>query len=87
MKILMKPVDMIAHFVPDDLPHPLRLRTSDDDGEPIVISIKQIFTKSVESVAKQKFFLYRCQCDVNGLSRPIELKYDCSACKWYIFKF
>lgn len=87
MKILMKPVDMVVHFDENGLSRPLRLRTFDPEGLPLVIKIVEVFSKSQESIGKEKWILYRCRCVLNDMSRSIELKFNCSSCVWYIYKF
>lgn len=60
MEILLKPVDMIAHFFTDGLPIPMRMRIPDLEDEPVVIPIDKVLYKSLEIVGKEKFVLDKC---------------------------
>jgi len=87
MNIVMQPVDMIAHFPIDGFPRPERLRTSDNEGQSLVINIDHVFSKAVTFFGEKKWIVYKCRCVSNDLIRNIELKFDCFSCIWYIYKF
>lgn len=86
MKVLMKPIEMIAWFNNDKYPVPLRYRAETKDSEKIVISINKILFRQEEKLAGNKMLVYRCQSVINNREMVYELKYDIGACTWYIFK-
>lgn len=86
MKVLMKPIEMIAWFSEDKYPIPLRYRLETQNMEKIVISVDKVIFKEEEKLAGNRMILYRCQSVINNREMVYELKYDIGTLKWYIFK-
>ena len=86
MKILMKPIEMIAWFNKDEYPVPLRYRITAEDLSDTVIKVDKILFKQEEKLAGNRMILYRCESLINDVQRIFELKYELSTCKWYLFK-
>lgn len=81
MKILMKPIEMIAWFSLEGVPNPVRYKLDDK-----VIKIEQVTSKSEEKLAGNRMIIFRCQSEMNGELRPFELKYELQTCRWFLFK-
>ena len=81
MKILMKPIEMIAWFTIDGVPNPIRYRVDDK-----VIRVGQVTSRSEEKLAGNRMIIYRCNSEINGELRAFELKYELLTCKWFLFK-
>ncbi len=81
MKIVMKPIEMIAWFSKDGIATPVRYKL---EGK--VIKVEQVTSRSEEKLAGNRMIIYRCQSEINGELRPFELKYELRTCKWYLFK-
>jgi len=81
MKVLMKPIEMIAWFTKEGVPNPVRYKL---DGE--VRKVEQVVSKSEEKLAGNRMIIYRCQSEINGELRPFELKYELQTCRWFLFK-
>lgn len=81
MKVLMKPIEMIAWFTKDGVPKPIRFRIEDQ-----VIKVEQVPSKSEEKLAGNRMIIYRCQSAINGELKAFELKYELQTCKWFLFK-
>lgn len=81
MKILMKPIEMIAWFTEEGVPKPIRYKVDD-----VVIKVQQVTSKSEEKLAGNRMIVFRCQSEINGVLKPFELKYEVGTCKWYLFK-
>ncbi|KUO75745.1 MAG: hypothetical protein APF81_17870 [Desulfosporosinus sp. BRH_c37] len=81
MKVLMKPIDMIAWFTKHGVPNPIRFRIDDQ-----VIKVQQVTSKSEEKLAGNRMIIFRCQSEINGVLRAFELKYELQTCKWFLFK-
>lgn len=86
MKILMKPIEMIAWFNKDAYPVPLRYRITAEDMSDVVIRVDKIIFRQEEKLAGNRMILYRCESIINDVQKPFELKYELSTCKWYLFK-
>ena len=81
MKVLMKPIEMIAWFNMEGVPNPVRFKLADK-----VIKVDQVTSKSEEKLAGNRMIIYRCQSEINGELRPFELKFELQTCKWFLFK-
>jgi hypothetical protein len=81
MKLLMKPIEMIAWFSLEGVPNPVRYKLDDQ-----VIKVEQVTSKSEEKLAGNRMIIFRCQSEMNGELRPFELKYELQTCKWFLFK-
>ena len=86
MKILMKPIEMIAWFSKDNYPIPLRYRIVAEDLTTIVIKVDKILFREEEKLAGNRMVIYRCEGIINQAQKPFELKYEISTCKWYLYK-
>ncbi len=86
MKILMKPIEMIAWFNKDDYPVPLRYRITAEDLSDTVIKVDKILFRQEEKLTGNRMILYRCESIINDVQKTFELKYELSTCKWYLFK-
>ena len=81
MKVLMKPIEMIAWFTKDGVPNPVRYKLDDK-----VIRVEQVISKSEEKLAGNRMIVYRCQSEINGELRPFELKFEMQTCRWFLYK-
>jgi len=81
MKILMKPIEMIAWFSKDGVPNPVRYKLDNQ-----VIKVEQVILRSEEKLAGNRMIIFRCQSEINGELRLFELKYELQTCKWFLFK-
>jgi hypothetical protein len=86
MKVIAKPIDMVAWFTKDGLPSPVRFRLELEDETQKTIKIDRIIHKDVEKLAGNNMIVYRCQSQINGAERVYEIKYELSTCKWILFK-
>ncbi len=85
MKVLMKPIEMIAWFSEDKHPIPLRYRIDSEDGDKVVIKIDRILYSQDEKLVGNKIISYQCEGQVNNLHKVFQIKYDISSCKWYVY--
>lgn len=86
MKVLMKPIEMIAWFTKDGFPIPLRYRITSEDESDKVIRVDKILFKEEEKLAGNRMIVYRCESVINNTQRLFELKYEISTYKWYLYK-
>lgn len=86
MKVLMKPIEMIAWFTKDNYPIPIRYRITLEDMSHTVVKIDKILFREEEKLAGNRMVLYRCQSIIDNTLKIFELKYEISTCKWYLFK-
>ncbi|MCX7745975.1 MAG: hypothetical protein N2645_03645 [Clostridia bacterium] len=86
MKILMKPVEMIAWFTRDGVPNPLKYKLQNENKENVTISVQRIILRQEEKLAGNRMFIFRCQSIIGGVERIFELKYEINTCKWFLYK-
>ena len=81
MKILMTPIEVIAHFKDDGNLLPLRFKLNDE-----AIKIEQVVSVTEEKLAGNKMLCFRCQSEIDGELKPFEIKFELGTCKWFLYK-
>jgi len=81
MKILMKPIEVLAHFENGKV-HPLRLKFADQDA----VKIEQVVSTTEDKLAGNKILTFLCQSEIKGELRPFRIKFEINTCKWYLWK-
>ncbi|AFV02191.1 MULTISPECIES: hypothetical protein [unclassified Dehalobacter] len=85
MKVVMKPIEVIASFKIDGMSTPLRFRIDEHDS-PSIITVEQVCFRSEDKLAGNKMITFRCQSTINGLLKVFELKFEPGTGKWFLFK-
>lgn len=85
MKVLARPIEMIAWFNEDGLPTPIRFKIK-SESMANVVKVDKVIYREVEKFAGNHVYLYRCQSVINNTERVYELKYELKSCKWMLFK-
>ncbi len=85
LKVVAKPIDVIAFFKKTGELNPLRFKINEADSN-IVIKIDKIICKELEKFAGNKMIVYRCQSVINGIEKVYEIKYEIETCKWMLYK-
>lgn len=78
MKIVAKPVSMVAWFDSKGVPHPMRFRIEEE--EEVVIKVGRVITQDKEKLAGNPILIFNCQSIINGVEKPYQLKYELSTC-------
>lgn len=86
MKVVAKPIEVVAWFDRAGTPNPVRLRLEGENEESIVIKIDKIITRDKEKLAGNHMLIFNCQGCINGSQKLFEIKYELSTCKWILFK-
>lgn len=81
MKIVMKPIEMIAWFDVPGTPRPIRFR-----HEGNVVKVEMIIRTSEEKLAGNRMKIFECQSQIHGQMKRFELKYEMNTCKWFLWK-
>jgi len=85
VKVVMKPIEVIASFNLNGVSTPLKFRII-ENGFPVVITVEHVSFRSEEKLAGNKMITFRCQSMVKGLSKVFELKFEPDSGKWFLFK-
>lgn len=86
MRILMKPIDMIAWFTQDGFATPIKFRFSDNDEIYRVVRVSKVIKRRQEKLAGNLMTVFTCQSIIEGVERIYELKYELNSCRWFLFK-
>lgn len=86
MKVVAKPIEMVAWFTEDGVPNPVRFRIKSDDRLMSVIKIDRVVFREKEKLAGNSMIVFRCQSIINNMDRTYELKYEVNTCKWMLYK-
>ena len=86
MKVIAKPIEMVAWFTAEGIPNPVRFRIKEENHPWIIIKVDRIVTRSLEKYAGNEMLVFRCQSIIDGVEKVYELKYEKSSCKWILFK-
>lgn len=85
MKILAKPIDMIASTQKNGVITPIKFRVNEND-EDKVIKIDKIIFADKEKMAGNIMYLYRCRSLIDNKDIIYEIKYELMSCKWILWK-
>lgn len=86
MKVVAKPVEVVAWFSQKGEPNPVRLRITNQDETYSVIKVDKVKLKEKEGFMGSVTYVFECQSIVNGVLKPFQLKYELSTCKWMLWK-
>lgn len=86
MKVVAKPIEMIAWFTKDGCPNPVRFRVENDDDTNTTINVDRVVTRDMEKLAGNSTIVFRCQSIIGDLERVYEIKYELGTCRWMLFK-
>ena len=87
MKIVAKPIDVIACFDRNGSIQPIRFRLENEDDSVQIIKINKIIKITQEKLAGNVMELFVCNTIINGLEKIVELKYELDSHKWILFKY
>lgn len=85
MKVVCKPIDMIAWFEGNGKVHPIKFRLKEGD-ENRVITIERIRCVKIEKLAGNQMYVFECESTIDGILKIYEIKYEMVSCKWILFK-
>jgi len=85
VKIVAKPVQMIAVFDEKGVPTPLRFKI-EEDGLPHVVKVDKIISTETVKPAGMDAFVFRCQSQIRGVLKLYELIYRVKPHQWELYK-
>ena len=85
MKVVAKPIQMIAWFNKDGSINPIRFKIEEDGDK--VIKIDRVLKSERERLAGNIMEKFTCSSIVDGIERIYEIKYDSNTYKWILFKY
>ncbi len=85
MKVVCKPIDMIAWFEKDGKVHPIKFRLIEGEENKVIV-INRVRYCQTEKLAGNLMYVFECESDIDGILKIYEIKYEMSTCKWVLFK-
>lgn len=86
MKIVARPVDMIAVFYQGRHPVPHKFKYLSPDGSMKYIHVERIFASEVRKNGNSEIILYQCQSRIEGEAKRYELKFFLKEARWELYK-
>lgn len=86
MKIVAKPIDVVATFVGDKWPTPYKFKYLQDNGEKMEIKIDKIIEAVESRTAGIDAIIYTCQSGEASQQRIYQLKYIIGKYRWELYK-
>ncbi|MFT9495823.1 hypothetical protein [Anaerosolibacter sp.] len=86
MKILAKPIDVLARFDVEGIPTPIKIKLEDEDQAERVIKIEYILFR--EKLRYEKSFIWsiRCRGIINDVIKDFEIRYCCPTTTWTLYR-
>lgn len=81
MKVVSKPIDVIAYSNKDGDIEPIRIRLDEK-----VIRIERILAREVEKLCGNYMEKFTCTSTINNVEKIFEIKYELKTHKWILFK-
>lgn len=85
MKVICKPIDMVAWFEKDGKVHPIRFRLK-EDSENRVIAIERVRCVKLEKLVGNPMYVFECESHFDNVLKIFEIKYEIETCKWLLYK-
>lgn len=86
MKIVAKPINVIAVFNHDHTPSPRKFRYESDSGETVEVTVDKVTETEKLRIAGIDSIIFRCQSMISGITTLYELKYVISTYSWELYK-
>jgi len=86
MKVVAKPIEMVAWTDAKGNINPVRFKITKDDESSSVVKIDKVITRTQEKFAGNQMIVFTCQSLVGDVEKLYEIKYEISTCKWILFK-
>jgi len=86
VKLMRKPIEVIAWFDFEGNAVPIRFRYEDESRELRVVKINRIIKKDKNNFAGNSMMRYTCETSDNGVIKVFELRYDIDSLRWYLHK-
>lgn len=86
MKIVAKPIDMIATFSDNKKPIPYKFKFFQDSGDKTEVLVDKIVSVEESRIAGIDTLIYTCESKVLDETRLYQLKYIIRQYRWELYK-
>ena len=85
MKIIAKPINVVACFIHGDPPMPYKFKV-EEDHTVLEIRVEKILKIEQSMLAGIDAIIYTCQSIIRGTERRYDLKYIKKDCSWELYQ-
>ena len=86
MKIVAKPIDVLATFCGNRKPVPYKFKFYRESGERVAVSVDRICCVEESRLAGIDSLMYTCQSVFDGEEKIYQLKYIIGQYRWELYK-
>lgn len=86
MKVVGKPIEMVAWFENGGKVNPIKFRIENEEDIISIVKINKVIKRENEKLAGNPMKLFTCTGIINGVEKIFELKYEVNTCRWILFK-
>lgn len=85
MKIIAKPIRVIACFFPGKYPIPYKFKI-EEEQERIEVRVEKILLIEKQMLAGIESIVYTCQSQIHNQNKRYDLKYIKQDCRWELYR-
>lgn len=82
MKVINKPIEMVALFTKEGTPKPMQFWVQGKDDSICTVKIDNIIGR--EKCKGKNTVIIKCQSIINGIQRTLDIEYWLESCKWVL---
>jgi len=86
VKIVAKPIEMIAFFHEFKRPEPYKFRYTEENGDRRVVIVEKVLTVECSHIAGMESLLYTCRTSINDIIWTYQLKYIIKEYRWELYR-
>lgn len=86
VKVYNKKIIVLSRSEHDGTITPLRIKFEDKNGTLQTCNIISIMKRNKRRIAGNYTFEILCEVEINKISRPCELRYNCTTAQWTLYK-
>lgn len=86
MKIIAKPIRVIACFFPGKYPIPYKFKMEEAAQERIEVRVEKILLVEEQMLAGIESIVYTCQSQIHNQNKRYDLKYIKQDCRWELYR-
>lgn len=86
MKILAKPIEVLAKFDKEGVPTPLKIKLEDENQEERIIKIEFILFREKLTIEKKSIWAIRCRGIIQDVIKDFEVRYYCETISWMLYR-
>ncbi|MBZ9624909.1 hypothetical protein G9F71_018865 [Clostridium sp. FP2] len=87
MKVVVKPIEVVAWFDKSGKIHPVRFRIENDDNTFETIAIGRVLKIDLEKLTGNYIQVFTCQSSIDGIGKIYEIKFELKSSRWSLHSY